>query len=47
MVEKKEDESADSLAKGSKALSCPKHAGENLKYLNVQNVPNWSALSVF
>ena len=36
MVEKKEDEPADSLVKASKPLSCPKHAGENLKYLCTQ-----------
>ena len=33
VVEKKDDESVDSLVKASKTLSCPKHAGENLKYL--------------
>ena len=46
VMETKENESEDSLVKGSKTLSCPKQAGENLKYLYVQNVPNWSVPSV-
>ena len=33
VVEKKENESEDSLVKGSKTLNCLKHTGENLKYL--------------
>ena len=33
MVEKKGNESEDSLVKGSKTLNCLKHTGENLKYL--------------
>ena len=33
VVEKKENGSEDSSVKDSKTLSCPKHAGENLKYL--------------
>ena len=32
-MEKKEDESENSPVKASRTLSCPKHAGENLKYL--------------
>ena len=32
VVEKKESDCQTSLGKGSKTLSCPRHAGENLKY---------------
>ena len=33
VVEKEESECGTSSVKGSKTLSCPRHAGENLKYL--------------